>query len=240
LVPSEWRQPEDYVNGYVFMEFLSDMLECDDIIVVDGGGTVVYTAFQAFKVKEGQRLTLSSGICAMGTGLPESVGACFANNRKRTICITGDGSLQLNIQELQTILHHNLPIKIFVMNNAGYLAIRHTQDAFLESNYVGSAESGGLSLPDFLKVAEAYKIKTVRINNNREIPKKLQWVLREDGPVVCELMVSPRQQLIVQQGFDRNPDGTSSPRPLEDMYPYLDRKEFLENMIVEPWDKALS
>ncbi len=234
-IPNEWRQREKYVNSYVFIDVLSDMLNNNDIIIVDGGGTNLYTSFQAFKVKDGQRLTLSSGICAMGTGLPESVGACFANNMKRTICLSGDGGLQLNIQELQTIVHYKLPIKIFVMNNAGYLAIRHTQNAFLEGNYVGSAQSGGLSLPDFLKVGEAYGLKTIRINNNQELSKKLQWTLEEGGPVLCELMISPEQQLIAQQGFNRNPDGTSSPRPLEDMYPYLDRKEFLENMIVKPW-----
>lgn len=235
LIPKKLWQQKEYVNSYVFIDTLSDMLKKDDIITVDGGGTNLYVSFQAFKVIEGQRLILSSAICSMGTGLPESIGACFAGNLRRTICLSGDGSIQLNIQELQTIIHHRLPIKIFVMNNSGYLAIRHTQDAFLEGNYVGSAKDGGLSLPDFLKVAEAYGLKTIRINNHRELSKKMQTVLEEEGPVFCELMVSPEQQLIAQQGFDRHLDGKSTPRPLEDMYPYLDRKEFFENMIIKPW-----
>ncbi len=127
LIPLEWKKQKNYVNPYVFVDTLSDELEKDDVIVVDGGGTALYMSFQGTKIKEGQRLVVSSGIAAMGTGLPESIGACFANSRKRTICMTGDGSLQFNIQELQTIVHHKLPIKIFVFNNRGYLAIRHTQ-----------------------------------------------------------------------------------------------------------------
>lgn len=237
-VPDEWKKENAYANPYVFMDFLSDELPGGEVIVVDGGGTNLYISFQSFKVKHGQRLILSSGICSMGTGLPESIGACFANNKQTTICLSGDGSLQLNIQELQTIVHHNLPIKIFVMNNGGYLAIRHTQSAFLKHNYVGSDLGGGLSLPDFQKVADAYGLKTTRINSNSDLLEKIRWTLEESGPVLCEIMVSPDQQLIAQQGFDPNPDGTYSPRPLEDMYPYLDRKEFYENMVAKPWTKA--
>lgn len=233
LIPSEWYSQKDYVNPYVFIDTLSNELDKKDIIVVDGGGTVVYTTFQAFKVKEGQRLLSSSGIGAMGTGLPESIGACFANNGRRTICLCGDGSMQLNIQELQTVVHHNLNIKIFVFNNSGYLAIRHTQDGFLDSKYIGSDESGGLSLPDLQKVAEAYGIKTTRIHNHQELREKIGRVLKESGPILCEIMISRDQQVIPRIGFDRNPDGTFSPRPLEDMYPYLDRKEYSENMIVK-------
>lgn len=238
IIPIEWRNEKGYANPYVFIDVLSNELLGDEVVVVDGGGTNLYISFQSFKVKRGQRLILSSGICSMGTGLPESIGACFANGKRTTICLSGDGSLQLNIQELQTIVHHNLPIKIFVMNNGGYLAIRHTQAAFLECNYIGSSVDGGLSLPDFQKVANAYGIKTARINNNADILEKIRWTLEEQGPVFCEIMVSPEQQLIAQQGFDLNPDGTYSPRPLEDMYPYLDRKEFQENMVVTPWAKS--
>jgi len=238
-IPNEWKRQENYVNPYVFMDTLSGEVGADEVVVVDGGGTNMFTSFQGFKTKEGQRLTLSSAIGSMGTGLPESVGACFANNRKRTICLVGDGSMQLNIQELQTIVHHRIPIKIFVMNNAGYLAIRHTQAQFLRANYPGSSLKGGMSLPDFLKVATAYGLKNTRVHNHSELLEKIRWCLEESGPVLCEIMVSPDQQLIAQQGFAVNPDGTYSPRPLEDMYPYLDRKEFLENMIVKPLDVSL-
>jgi acetolactate synthase-1/2/3 large subunit len=173
----------------------------------------------------------------MGSGLPEAIGACFAHGRKRTICLCGDGSMQLNIQELQTIVHHQLPIKIFVFNNAGYLSIRGTQDGFLKSNYVGSDASGGVSLPDFLRVAEAYGIKTNRARTNDDIHSKIQWALAEPGAVVCELMISPSQEIIPRLGFDARADGTFAPRPLEDMYPYLDRNEFSRNMVVETWSE---
>lgn len=234
-IPKEWKEQKDFVNPYVFVDTLCDKLENNDVIVVDGGGTVVYTSFQAAKVKDGQRLVLSSGICAMGTGLPESIGASFAREGGRTICFCGDGSMQLNIQELQTIVHHNLPIKIFIFNNDGYLAIRHTQDGFLGSNYVGSDKSGGLSLPDFLKVAEAYGIKADRIKDHSEMIEKIHWALNTPGPVVCELIISRDQQVIPRQGFRKRSDGTNEAIPLEDMYPFMDRKEFSENMVVKLW-----
>lgn len=234
-IPGKWRRQKDYVNPYVFIDILSNELNNQDIIIVDGGGTNLYISFQALKVKKGQRLATSSAIASMGTGLPESIGACFANNMGRTICLTGDGSLQLNIQELQTIFQHKLPIKIFVMNNNGYLAIRHTQKTFLESNYTGSAPEGGLTLPNYQKVAKAYGLKTVRISKNVDLLKGIRWSLKMDGPVLCEIMVSPDQELIATQGFDLNKDGTFSPRPLEDMYPFLERKKFLENMFIKPY-----
>lgn len=237
-IPKSWKKQKEFVNPYVFIDTLCDELEGSDVAVVDGGGTVVYQSFQAFKVKEGQRLIISGGICAMGTGLPESIGACLARGGGRTICLCGDGSMQLNIQELQTIVHHNLPIKIFVFNNEGYLAIRHTQDGFLEGNYVGSDKTGGLSLPDFNKVAKAYGIKAGRINNHRELKRKIRWALHTPGPVVCELIISRNQQVIPKQGFRQRPDGTYESLPLEDMYPPLEREEFFENMIVAPWSKT--
>lgn len=238
-VPQEWREQKEYVNPYVFVDILSDELDENDVVVIDGTGTVFYTGFQAFKVKERQRLVSSTGIAAMGTGLPESIGACLANGGRRTVCLCGDGSMQLNIQELQTIVHHSFNIKIFVFNNGGYLAIRYTQEQFLGANYVGSCESGGVSLPDYQKVSQAYGIKAIRIHNHQELLEKLRWTLNETGPVLCEIMISRQQQVIPRQGFVERADGTFSPRPLEDMYPYLDRKEFLENMIVDPWPGSI-
>lgn len=234
-IPVKLRKQEKFINPYVFIDVLSDELNNKDVIVVDGGGTNLYISFQAFKVKEGQRLVTSSAIASMGTGLPESIGACFANNKARTICLTGDGSLQLNIQELQTIIYHKLPIKIFVMNNNGYLAIRHTQKAFLESNFTGASPKGGLTLPDYQKIAKAYRIKTIRVSKHIEILKGIKYALKTDGPVLCEIMISPDQELIATQGFDLREDGTFSPRPLEDMYPFLKRTEFIKNMCIKPY-----
>jgi len=232
-IPFSWREQSTNVNPYVFLDVLSEELPKDTVIVVDGGGTNVYASFQALKVKEGQRVVLSSGLCAMGSGLPESIGACFGHGRTQTVCLCGDGSMQLNVQELQTIYHHNLPIKIFIFNNGGYISIRGTQDEFLEGRHFGSDVGGGMSLPDMVKIAEAYGIKTCRVGCHAEM-KTIRWVLQEQGPVVCEVMVSPNQEVIPRQGFVSKPDGTFAPRPLEDMYPYLDRKEFEENMVIKP------
>jgi acetolactate synthase-1/2/3 large subunit len=237
-VPICWLSQSRFVNPYIFMDSLSDELKGDEVIVVDGGGTNLYISFQALRIKKGQRLIVSSAISAMGTGLPESIGACVGNDRKTTICLTGDGSLQLNIQELQTILFHKLPIKIFVMNNNGYLAIRHTQTQFLGSNYVGSSSEGGMTLPDFKKVAKAYGINVARISNHKNMRRGIRSLLKNNDPVLCEVLVDPCQQLIAQQGFDANPDGTFSPRPLEDMYPFLDREEFRRNMVIRPWSNS--
>lgn len=233
LQPS-WRAQKEFVNPYVFLDTLSDELNSNDIVAVDGGGTVLFMSLQWLKVKEGQRIIVGAGIGAMGAGIPESIGACIASGKERTICMVGDGSMQFNIQELQTILHHNLPIKIMLINNDGYLAIRNTQDEFFDGRHFGTDAAGGLSLPDFQKVCAAYGLKTVRINNNGEMLEKLRWALNEPGPVVCEVMVDRNQDLIPRMGFKKNPDGTAVGGTLEDMYPYIDRKVFLENMIVKP------
>ncbi|MDD5079039.1 MAG: thiamine pyrophosphate-binding protein [Candidatus Omnitrophica bacterium] len=233
-VPREWYDQKSFVNPYVFMDLLSDLLEARAVIVVDGGGTNVYVSFQALRVKKRQRLCISAGICAMGTGLPESVGASFANPGSQIVCLTGDGSMQFNIHELQTIVHHRLNVKIFVFNNDGYLAIRHTQQGFLDGRFVGSNKEGGLSLPDFKKIANAYGMVSVQIRSNRDLRKKIDDILSRDGPVVCELMVSPKQEVVPCMGFTKNSDGTFTPRPLEDLYPFLEREEFFRNMLVEP------
>lgn len=237
-IPSAWCKQKKYVNPYIFVDSLCNKLKNNDIIVVDGGGTALYMSFQASKIKQGQRLIVSSGIAAMGTGLSESIGACFAIGRKRTICMTGDGSIQLNIQELQTIAHHKLPIKIFVFNNSGYLAIRHTQKDFLNGRYIGSDKECGVSLPNYQKVAKAYGIKAIRIENNKELLKKIKLALKDTRPILCEVMISPKQELIPRMGFEKKPDGTFSGKPLEDMAPYLERKEFFANMIIKPWSNV--
>lgn len=230
-MPADGRNHSDFVDPYLFMDKLSSHTQPGDIIVVDGGGTNLYISFQALKLKTHQRMIVSGNISAMGTGLPESIGACFANGRNRTICTIGDGSLQLNLQELQTIAHHNLPIKIFVMNNDGYLAIRHTQQTFFDKRYVGSCVEGGVSLPDTLKVAAAYSIKAERVQKNADLDEAIQRALAEPGPFICEFMVSPDQELLPRIGWDKMPDGTYKTRPLEDMYPYLDRQELKKNMV---------
>jgi acetolactate synthase I/II/III large subunit len=229
-------EKSNLVNQYNFLHKLNAQISSNDTIIVDGGGTVVYSTFQIMKIKKNQRILYSGGIGAMGSGLPESVGATFANNKGRIICLVGDGSFQFNIQELQTILHYNLDVKIFVFNNGGYLSIRHTQAEFLNHNFIGSSAKGGMSLPNYQKISNAYKIPSTRATSNHELEDKIQWSLSQPGPVMCEIMIDPSQEIIPSQGFVKNPDGTGFPRPLEDMYPYLDRDEFNDLMIVTPLD----
>jgi acetolactate synthase-1/2/3 large subunit len=170
----------------------------------------------------------------MGSGLPESIGAHYASDGKRVLCLTGDGSFQLNIQELQTIRHHGLPVKIFVTENGGYVSIRQTQKEFLGSQYVGSAPTSGMSLPDYVKVSAAYGIPSFSIHNISELRPTIEKVLATEGPVVCVIHCSPTQEVIPRQGFDKNSNGTFSPRPLEDMAPFLEREEFKLLMKIPP------
>lgn len=220
--PEYYKQNE--VNPYVFVKALAKELPEGEVIFVDSGCGVAWM-MQGFEFKENQRLFSAFNNTPMGYSLPASIGACIALDKKPITCITGDGGLQLNIQELATILRHDLPIKIFLLNNHGYSMIRQTQDQWLESRYVASTVEGGLAFPDFVKVAEAYGYKTVTIAGNRKLPGCIREVLDSEGPVFCNVEISPEHRVIPQVKFGR---------PIEDTEPLLDRREFLENMIVKP------
>lgn len=223
-------------NPYLFLDILSETMSSKDLIVVDGGGTIVQIAFQALKTKSGQRLIIDAGLCAMGSGLPQSIGAYFAH-QGNVICLCGDGSLQFNVHELQTIAHHNLPVKLFVFNNDGYLSIRHTQKGFLDSNYYGSSPEGGVSLPDTLKIAEAYGIQAIRMSDpDQRTGEIVQSILRRPGPFICEVMVPKDLSVAPKQGFRKNKNGTFSPAPLEEMHPLLSEAEVSEAMLIHPWE----
>lgn len=230
----------EVISSYEFIQTLSELSADDDMIVVDGGGTNVYVAFQTFEIKGQQRMILSTGLCAMGSGLPESIGACFGSGRRRTLCLSGDGSMQLNIQELQTIRHHQLPIKIFITDNSGYLSIRGTQKEFLAENYIGSNATGGVSLPDYTKIATAYGLPSVLIERPAHLRAMLTEVLSRPGPEVCVVRTSPEQEITPRQGFDRRANGTFAPRPLEDMAPFLGRDVFVAAMQIPPWHPPTS
>ncbi|MBU4313090.1 MAG: thiamine pyrophosphate-binding protein [Candidatus Omnitrophica bacterium] len=228
----EYKDNKETVNSFYFIEVLSEKLGGDAVIVTDMGTSFTCT-MQAFRIKKGQRLFTSSGHAPMGFGLPGSIGACFANNRRKTICISGDGGLQMNIQELQTLVHYNLPIILFVLNNGGYLTIKLMQQNHF-GRYVGSDKNSGLSCPDIIKVAKAYGIRTEKIANHAELHAKIDSVLAEPGPFICEIIMSETQPLIPRVSSVKKPDGTIISKPLEDLYPFLDREEFLKNMIVKP------
>lgn len=233
----ECSPSEEKVNPYLFLDTLSQVTTHKDLIVVDGGGTIVQVAFQALQTHAGQRLMIDAGLCAMGSGLPQSIGAYFAH-QGTVICLCGDGSLQFNVHELQTIAHHRIPVKLFIFNNDGYLSIRHTQKGFLDSNYVGSSVEGGVSLPDTLQIAAAYGIRSMRIHTWREVDAAaIKAILDDPDPIVCEILVPKEFSVAPKQGFRKNSDGTFSPAPLEEMYPPLAQKEFQEAMLVSVWAK---
>ena len=234
IVLPEYIKKDDYVNSYVFIDRLSDELSNSDVIVTDMG-TSFTTTFQAFKVKNGQKFFTSSGLASMGFGLPGAIGACFANNKKRTVCLAGEGGFMFNIQELQTVIHHNLPIKIFVMNNNVYLSVKIMQDANFGGLRVGSDEKSGISFPDMSKVAQAFGFRTYKISNHSEL-NRINSVLETDGPVFCEVLLDPDEILSPRLKSYVKKDGSLSQSPLEDMWPFLDREEFKENMIVPPLD----
>jgi acetolactate synthase I/II/III large subunit len=223
---------EEPVNSYYFTDKLSDYATKDDMIIVDTG-TCFHVACQVWKIKQDQRFLTTGGLSSMGYWVA-SIGGCIANNRRRTIVITGDGSLQMNIQELATIKHNNLPIKIMIFNNNGYLLIRHTQKNFMEGRLLGEGPDTGVWCPDSLKIAQAYGIKGVRINKVAEVAPKIKEVMEYDGPVICDVMTPEWQLIIPRISSERMPDGTLVAKPYEDMYPFLPRKELYANMIVKP------
>lgn len=228
----EYVEQKDFVNSFYFIDYLSKLLDEKAVVVTDMGTSFTCT-MQTFQVKQGQRLMTSSGHASMGFGLPGAIGACFANKRRKTICISGEGGLQMNIQELQTIVHNRLPILIFILNNQGYLTIKHMQQNHF-GRYVGSESGSGLSCPDTLKIAQAYCIPSIRIQNHDELHHELSGVLSQEGPFICEIMMNGDQPLIPRSSSLKRPDGSIVSKPLEDLYPFLDRQEFNENMIVKP------
>lgn len=231
---SEYWTKESPVNPYCFTEKLFEQLP-DDQVVVTGNGTACVVTFQAAHLKKGQRLFHNSGCASMGYGVPAAIGACIANNNKKTICLDGDGSFQMNLQELQTIVHNNLPIIIFLYNNNGYHSIRQTQNNFFGHPLVGVEPSSGLSFPDASKLAYAYGIEFFRIESHSQIVEGLnKALLHQNGPFICEVMLDIEQYFSPKLSSRKLPDGKMVSPPLEDMFPFLPREEFYKEMIIEP------
>jgi len=222
------------VNLYYFIEMLSQKLRSDDVIIGDAGSNMFVPA-QGIHIRDNQRLVFSGGQTAMGFTLPACTGIAFAKHSD-VIGICGDGSLQMNIHELQTIKHHNLPIKLFVLNNGGYLSMRNTQNAFFK-RLTGATPETGVSFPSVAKIAQAYEITYFRIENSEETPKIIEEFLAYTGPAICEVMCL-YEQSILTVASKQLPDGTFVSRPLEDMHPFLSREEFNREMIVKPLESS--
>lgn len=231
VVLPEYRDQVGSVNSYYFIDVLSDVLKPDDVVVTDMGFAFQNT-HQAFRVKQGQRVFTNCGLASMGWGLPAAVGACFGNGMKRTVCLAGEGGLMMTIQEMATVMHHHLPVKLFIFNNGGYLTIKQTQELGFDGRLMGSNEQSGISFPDFLKLAEAHRFKAVRLESHQNLKQQIEAVMNHDGPVVCEIMMDPNQMQAPKAINRRNADGTMKQTPLEDSYPFLDPKEIEENLSI--------
>lgn len=230
IVTKEHKDVKDYVSAYYFIDELCKQLKCDDIIVPESSGGAGEITYQAFKIKKGQKMKNAAGLGSMGFGLPYSIGACLANERRRTILINGDGAFQLNIQELETLARLQLPIKIFIWNNNGYASIRAMQRNMFNAHYVASNEESGLTMPNIRKIASAYGIKTFRVNNNDELKHILPQVLESEETVLCELIVLPEETVSPRIKSIKLKNGVMISKQLEDMWPFIDEEEIKCNL----------
>jgi len=218
---------EGYTNSYKFADELFKQLYDGDVVVT-GNGTAYTCTYQAMKVNKGVRVFANQGCAAMGYGLPASIGAAFANENGRTICVTGDGSIQMNIQELQTLVSYKVPLKLFVIENESYLAIKTTQKAFFNGNFTGSNPSSGVICPNLSKIAAAYGIPYLSVSANGEVLRDtISRALATDGPVICEVHMHPEQTLFPKSAsFMDKETGRMTSAPLEKMAPFVDDELF--------------
>lgn len=226
-----WEQ-QDEVNTYALLDVITEQMSDNDIYVSGSSGTCIDVSMQTFRVKKGQRVFSTKGLASMGFGVPATIGACLAGNRRRTVCVNGDGGFQMNIQELETIHRLNLPIKIFVLNNHGYAQIHATQKNIFAGHYVACDEASQLTLSPISDVAAAYRLKTVQIYHNDELKEKVHEVLAYDGPVICEVFVPIDLSAFPKQVSYKRSDGQMESLPLEYMNPMLPEEEMEENMLI--------
>jgi acetolactate synthase-1/2/3 large subunit len=229
-VKNIYYKQKKFVNPYCFIDRLSKKLNKKDIIITDTGGHLTWT-IQAFKVKKGQRVFSAFGNSPMGYAFPAALGASIANKQQRIICIDGDGSIQINIQELQTMVANKLPVKLFVINNDGYGIIKQFQELYLKKRYEASIPSKGVTNPDFNKISNAYGINYSEIKNNKQIDKILNKVLNSKRPEFINVIIDPNQKIIPKLQFGN---------PIEDLSPLLSRSEFKKNMIIPILEKKSS
>ena len=232
-VTAEQKEQTNPISIYNLFDKLSEALDENATIVADAGSTY-YTITQAFRVKQGQKILVTSALGAMGFSLPMAIGAYYANPKNTIVAVTGDGSLQMNIQELQTIAHNNIPIKLFVINNGEYASIRNTQNLYFNGRKCGADKESGVSCPDLQEIARAYKIPYGGIYTNSHLPLAIRLALNTSSPKICEVFTDPAQQTIPNVGSQVLPDGSMISSPLEDMSPLLSREEFHKEMIIKP------
>ncbi len=220
------------INTYYFTEVLASRASEDAVIVVDTG-TVCNVVSQTWKVKREQNYLISGGLSCMGYWAG-AIGACYGNNRKRqVIAITGDGSLQMNIQEFATLKQNNIPVKLFVYNNGGYLLIKHNQHNYMNDRFLGVNSESGVYVPNVCEIAKAYGLQHIRVETPEEIERKIIYVLSCDGPVICEVICDDFQDMIPRLSSKVMPDGSLKASDFDDLYPFLPEKELRQNRLYE-------
>ncbi len=231
-----YADEKDGINKYSFIEKLKDHLKVDSVVVSDAG-SAYYVTSQALKIRDQQRYLTSGAQADMGFTLPAAIGASAAKLGGEVVGITGDGSFQMNIQELQTLVQYQFQVKLVVWNNNGYLSIRTTQKKFFAGREIGTDAASGVSFPSTAKIAAAYGIPFLRVAELDLLDAALKQLMAAKGPMILEVMCPQNQEIIPTASSKKLPDGRMVSKPLEDMYPFLDRKEFLANMIVKPLEE---
>jgi len=228
----DYKNTTNGINIYYFLNKLSKYNKPDAITISDAG-SAYYTTSQALQIQQQQRYITSGAQADMGFTLPASIGAAIASNSKNIIGITGDGSFQMNIQELQTIVNFNLPIKIFVLNNGGYLSIRNTMDKFFESRYYGTDSKSGLTFPEIEKIAYAYGLPYYKLETSEDLDDKLNKILSKEEYALIEVICPFKQDVIPSSSAKQNEEGKIVSQPLENMFPFLSEEEFKNEMIIK-------
>ncbi len=218
----QWYNRKTLVDPYVFIRTLSKVLDNKAIVVTDCGANLTWT-IQAFHVKQGQRLFSAMGNSPMGYSMAAAIGASIAMGKRPIVCIIGDGGLQINIQELQTIARYRIPLKVFILNNHSYGIIKQFQELYFNSQYEGTTPKSGYSVPDFRKIAKAYGLPSASLIRHAGLAKKIQEILAHKGPILCDVLVPDDAKLIPKLEFGK---------PIEDLSPLLPREELSRNMIV--------
>lgn len=230
VLPEYWNN--DKVNPYCFMKALFDQLQKDQIVVT-GNGSACVISFQSADLKPGQRLWTNSGCATMGYDLPAAIGVCEASGGKPIVCLAGDGSIMMNLQELQTIVGNGLPIKIFLLNNNGYVSIFQTHRNFFGGVEVGGGPKSGVSFPDFGRLAEGFGLPFRRCSRHEDMAEAIAATMAVEGPAVCEIMLDENVSFAPKLGAKQWPDGRITSPALEDLSPFLSREELQDNMIID-------
>jgi acetolactate synthase-1/2/3 large subunit len=234
VVTDEHRKPEGLVSIFHLAEVIGTESKQEDKLVSGSSGSGIEIFLLACPTRSGQRIFHTAGLGAMGYGLPMSIAVCIGSGRKQTILVDGDGGFQFNIQELETVRRLQLPIKFFVLNNDGYASIRASQKAYFGEAQIGADAATGLTVPNLSKVAASYDIPAVVIEDQSNLREEVRRILAMPGPVMVDVRVIPDEVRAPRLQSYQKPDGSFVSKPLEDLFPFLSREEFLENMIITP------